>query len=137
MKTVAKAIRLLKMFSAEHEEWGASELGRAVEMDKVIVHRLLRALAEGGLLVQDGETRRYRLGPGLIALVHGNLGSMDLPSLARPHLERLRDETGETILLSETSWWWHFHVRVAKPSGFLQRSVIQFRCIAQLAVGFS
>jgi IclR family KDG regulon transcriptional repressor len=100
MKTVAKAIRLLKMFSAEHEEWGASELGRAVEMDKVIVHRLLRALAEGGLLVQDGETRRYRLGPGLIALVHGNLGSMDLPSLARPHLERLRDETGETILLS-------------------------------------
>jgi|694.fasta_scaffold64800_4 DNA-binding IclR family transcriptional regulator len=100
MKTVAKAIRLLKMFSAEHEEWGASELGRAVAMDKVIVHRLLRALAEGELLVQDATTRRYRMGPGLIALAHRNLGSMDVTSLARPYLERLRDETGETILLS-------------------------------------
>jgi IclR family KDG regulon transcriptional repressor len=100
MKTVAKAIQLLKMFSADHEEWGVSELGRAVNMDKVIVHRLLRALADGGLLVQDAETRRYRIGPGLFALAQRNLGSVDVTALARPYLERLRDETGETILLS-------------------------------------
>jgi IclR family KDG regulon transcriptional repressor len=100
MKTVAKAIHLLKMFSADHEEWGVSELGRAANMDKVIVHRLLRALADGGLLEQDAETRRYRVGPGLFALAQRNRGSVDVTALARPYLEQLRDETGETILLS-------------------------------------
>jgi len=100
MKTVAKAVQLLKMFTPDHDDWGVSELGRAAGINKVIVHRLLRSLAEGEFLAQDPNTRRYRLGAGLIELVRTNLRHVNVAEIAHPFLAALREETGETVLLS-------------------------------------
>lgn len=99
MKTVAKAIKVLKCFTPEHEEWGISELGRATGINKVIVHRLLRSLAAEQFVVQDPVTKRYRLGSGIIELARHSLRDVNVADVARPHLERLREQTNETVLL--------------------------------------
>jgi len=88
------------MFTPENEEWGASDLGRAVDVNKVIVYRLLKTMAEEGFLTQDPKSRRYRLGPGLILLVRNNLQKDNISDLSRPFLETLRDQTKETIMLT-------------------------------------
>jgi DNA-binding IclR family transcriptional regulator len=99
VKTVAKALRVLKYFTPEHEEWGVSEIARASGINKVIVHRILRTFAADRFVAQDARTRRYRLGEGLIEMARRNLQPLDIGDIARPELERLRDATNETVML--------------------------------------
>lgn len=59
------------------------------------VSRLLSALLEAGLLVQDGE-RRYAAGPRLQALGRLLAGAPPLADVVRPELCRLAQATGES-----------------------------------------
>ena len=62
MKTVVKAVTLLKRFSSQKTEWGLSELARATGIDKVIVYRLLGWTPWVGVLLRamDGLRRPLR-----------------------------------------------------------------------------
>lgn len=64
------------------------------------VHRLLASLGAEGLLDQDPDTGTWRLGPEIYVLgaVAANLYVIE--DLARPSLQRLADETGESAFLS-------------------------------------
>ncbi|MEK0417110.1 MAG: IclR helix-turn-helix domain, partial [Pseudomonadota bacterium] len=55
-KTVAKALLILKQFKPGVDDLGASEIGRMLDMDKVIAHRLLKTLAAEEFVVQDPVT---------------------------------------------------------------------------------
>jgi DNA-binding IclR family transcriptional regulator len=62
------------------------------------VHRIVRALCEGGLLAQDPTTERYHLGPTTALL--GQLAIERLGfGLARTELESLVDAVGESVNL--------------------------------------
>ncbi|MGI8808307.1 MAG: IclR family transcriptional regulator [Acidimicrobiales bacterium] len=62
----------------------------ATGLSRATAHRLAVALEVHGLLGRD-EAGRFTLGP--------RLTSVDLPALARPALEALRDTTGESVQL--------------------------------------
>jgi DNA-binding IclR family transcriptional regulator len=62
-------------------------------------HRLLTTLIRQGYCRQNPETGRYALGSKLFQLGEACLGQIDLRMLARPFLERLCRETGETANL--------------------------------------
>ena len=102
MKTVVKAVTLLKRFSSQKTEWGLSELARATGIDKVIVYRLLGTLAREEFVSKDPKSRSYRLGPAVMELANAHAGRVEPLAVARPHLNALRKETGETV---------HFMVR--------------------------
>ena len=102
MKTVVKAITVLKRLASHKAEWGLSELARATGIDKVIVYRLLRALVQEEFVSKDPKNRRYRLGPAVMDLANGRLARVEPLAVARPYLDALRKETGETV---------HFMVR--------------------------
>jgi DNA-binding IclR family transcriptional regulator len=99
MKTAQKAIRLLRQFTRDEPDLGVSELARRLEMDRAGVHRLLRAMMLERFIEQDPETRRYRLGFGLLDVAAVRLSQHGLLNIAPPHLERLRDEIGETVAI--------------------------------------
>lgn len=99
MKTARKAAQLLRQFSRGEPELGVRDLARRLEMDSSSVHRLLRALVDERFVEQDATTRRYRLGFGVLDLAAVRISQHGLLSIAPPHLERLRDETGETVAL--------------------------------------
>jgi len=99
LSSVTTAIRLLKAFSGSEPEIGVSALAQRLGVAKSTVHRLAVTLVAEGLLEQNPETERYRLGIALFGLGTLVRRRMDLSNEARPYLFELRERTRETILL--------------------------------------
>ena len=99
-RTIARAVAILQAFDANKPELGVTEIGHRTGLDKSTVYRLLSALQQGGLIAQDVDTSRYRLGPGLLRLAGLAAQQLDVAHAARVHLVRLADRTGETAKLS-------------------------------------
>jgi IclR family transcriptional regulator, acetate operon repressor len=94
-----RAIRLLKLFTAERPEMSLSELSRGSGLNKTTTHRLLRALQSENLVERNAATSAYSLGPGLMALGVQALASSDLRRRVRPLLKALAKSSGETATL--------------------------------------
>ena len=94
-----RAIRLLKLFTAQAPELQLTEISSLSTLNKTTTHRLLQALLSEELLDRNPGTGAYRLGPGMMALGVQALSSNDLRLRARPLLKRLVEETGETATL--------------------------------------
>lgn len=100
LSSVSTAIALLKSFSESDVEIGISQLAKRLGVAKSTVHRLAMTLVSEGLLEQNPETGRYRLGIGLFRLGSLVRQRMDVSTEARPHLFALRESTGETVHLA-------------------------------------
>jgi DNA-binding IclR family transcriptional regulator len=100
LSSVATAIQLLKAFSEEQVDIGISELARRLGVAKSTVHRLAATLASEGLLEQDRESEKYRLGIALFRLGALVRRRMDISSQGRPYLYALREKTNETVHLA-------------------------------------
>jgi IclR family KDG regulon transcriptional repressor len=100
LSSVATAIRLLKAFSEDEVEIGISALGRRLSLAKSTVHRLAVTLVSEGLLEQDRESGRYRLGIALFRLGALVRRRMDVSNEARPYLYDLRAKTNESVHLA-------------------------------------
>src|SRR5512139_554622 len=96
--TVEKAIDVLFHLHDRAEPWGVSDLGRALQLPKSSVHRLLVSLRRRGLVESD-ERGRYRPGIALLALGLGVLDREPLVAAARPVLESEAARLGETCFV--------------------------------------
>jgi IclR family KDG regulon transcriptional repressor len=99
------AIRLVLMILevlATRTSVGVTELAKQIGATKPRVFRHLRTLVDQGYAVQDQGSERYAAGPRLIALSRVAAITPDegLIRLARPTMQRLRDEFGHTVNLS-------------------------------------
>ena len=79
---------------------GTNEVARRIGVNPSTASRLLATLEDARLVQQVPESGRYRLGLRLLELGNAALGRLDLRALARPQLEALVAETGETATLS-------------------------------------
>jgi DNA-binding IclR family transcriptional regulator len=94
--TVEKAIDVLFHLHERAEPWGVTDLGRALQLPKSSVHRLLVSLRRRGLVESD-EKGRYRPGIALLALGLGVLEREPLVVAARPVLEAEAAHLNETL----------------------------------------
>src|SRR5262249_7901567 len=78
-------------------QWGTSALARKLGLHKSVVHRLLVTLANGGLLIQDPRTGAFALAPTMITLGRRAERGGGLRAIARPILQRLVEESRETV----------------------------------------
>jgi IclR family acetate operon transcriptional repressor len=95
-QSVRNACALLEAIAAE-QPIGVSDLARRTGIDKSAAHRLAVTLHRAGWLHQTGEGR-WRIAPTLAATIT-TAGTESLLDLARPTVQRLRDDTGETAML--------------------------------------
>lgn len=99
VQSLDRAIELLRLISVEHDAGARlSDLVAASSLAQPTVHRLLKQLVEGGLVMQD-DKRRYRLGHfayelGLLASKH-----FVLKDHCAPFLQRISSATGDTAFL--------------------------------------
>lgn len=100
LSSVTTAIHLLKTFSEEEAELGISELAKRLMIAKSTVHRLATALLDEGLLDQNPDTGRYRLGIGLFSLGAQVRTRLDVAAEAKPFLNDLRSKLGENARLA-------------------------------------
>ena len=96
---VERAMRILNVFTDSRLEYGVSDLSHALDINKSTVHGIVQTLSEYRMLEQDPDTRKYRLGPGLIALGGLARTRRDVRQVARPFLEDFMRQTQETVLL--------------------------------------
>jgi len=98
-QSAVRTIRLLKLFTPDAPERPLAEICTASGLNKTTTYRLLQALVSESMLERDAATGTYRLGPGAIALGVQAISGDGLRARARPLLESLATETGETATL--------------------------------------
>src|SRR2546426_12350934 len=79
---------------------GITDLACATGLPKSTTHRLVTALVNEGLLVQDEDSHKYRLSLRITELGANILSSLTVRKLARPILMELRDSTHESVHLA-------------------------------------
>jgi IclR family acetate operon transcriptional repressor len=103
VKRSSSAARVLRVFehTAALQPIGVSALARAIGADKSAVQRDLMTLADAGWIrAAAGAPGRWELTPHVLTLARPPHSTDDLRQRARPALERLRGETGETAYLT-------------------------------------
>jgi len=100
LSSVANAVALLKAFSVDEVELGISALAKRLGIAKSTVHRLASTLVAEGLLEQDPDSGRYRLGIALFRLGALVRQRMDVSSEAKAFLYDLRETTNESVHLA-------------------------------------
>lgn len=100
VKSLAKGLKALEMLIVAGEA-GATDVARALALDKSAASRMLKTLAECGFAVQ-GHDRRYRAGPKLRARDSGSglPGGASIREHARPLLQHIYEATRETAHLA-------------------------------------
>jgi IclR family transcriptional regulator, KDG regulon repressor len=96
VSTIEKAMELLGHFSVARPEIGLSEFCRLAVRDKATTYRHLSALETAGLIEQNPQTRRYRIGPAVLRLAHLREITMPRRAGVRLALPQLADATQET-----------------------------------------
>ncbi len=100
LRSVDRAIAVLKTFSEEEPELGVTELSQRLELSKSTVHRLLASLQRARLVDQDPKTEKYRLGIALVRLAGLVLKQIDVWQVSRPFLRSLAEVCEETVNLA-------------------------------------
>lgn len=94
---IERALSVLEAF-IHRSNWGLSELARHLDLNKTVVYRIVRSLEQRGFLEQPEERGPYSLGPAAVALGR-SVKSRSLVTVARRHLVRAAESTGEAALL--------------------------------------
>jgi DNA-binding MarR family transcriptional regulator len=101
LQTVDRALKLLTLFKEIDQEYRVGEIADTLGIDKSSASRLSATLAQRGFLERAPESEALRLGPELVRL--GALAissSHNLVELAKVTMERLAEETRETVNLA-------------------------------------
>jgi DNA-binding IclR family transcriptional regulator len=120
-----KVVAVLALFDDRTAALEPTAVARATGMSTPTAYRLMKAMAAHGLLGPTG--RGYGLGLTLLHLGQLAALSLDIVSLARPHMVALRDRCNETVELQVRAG----HTRVPVH---LETSTRTVRAAAQVGV---
>jgi DNA-binding IclR family transcriptional regulator len=95
-----RGLRLLRSLTRERPALSLGEIAEINGLPRATAFRLVRTLESLGYLRRTEGGKSYRLGPAVLSLGFEYLASVDLPEIARPALEELRDRTGASAHLA-------------------------------------
>jgi DNA-binding IclR family transcriptional regulator len=98
VQSVQRAAALLDAIADSAEPQTAPDLAERCGLNRSTAWRILATLEDEGLVDRDAATNRYSIGHAIARLAAG--AAETLPRLARPHLEALSRQTGETVSLA-------------------------------------
>ncbi|QDY66250.1 IclR family transcriptional regulator [Glutamicibacter halophytocola] len=97
---IVNVLDVLRCFTVERPLIGVTEIAEQVGLHKSSISRILSTLEQERVVERDEQTRKYRLGVGLIAIAGPLLANLDVRQVAYPILQELRDSTSETAVLN-------------------------------------
>jgi len=97
--SVQRSIDILNLFNSQTPELGTTEIARALGLHKSTVASLVYTLEANGLLTQNPDTRKYRLGLKIVERASAMLDQVEVRQVAHPCLVELRDMWNETVNL--------------------------------------
>jgi DNA-binding IclR family transcriptional regulator len=99
VQSVERIFQLIEHLAAHPTGVSLQRLAEETGLAKSTVHRLLASLVGLGYVVQDEENGHYRLTLKMFELSSGIVNSMEIMDVAKAHLERLSQRTGEAVHL--------------------------------------
>lgn len=99
VRSVDRAATLLLALGESQGEAGVTELARRLGLHKSTASRLLATLQRRGLVEQDDDSGKYRLGLAVVRLGERAERTLDLRGIALPELQRLARLTKESAAL--------------------------------------
>jgi len=99
VKSVEKALQVLKSFSFNSPTLSLTQLSRINGLNKTTVLRILRTLEKHSFVEYLSEDSRYTIGVEVYKLGNVFFYNLDLEKKARPHLTKLANEFKKTIHL--------------------------------------
>lgn len=90
---LVRGLEVLRCFDREHPNLSLGDVARRLGWRRTEPFRFLHTLESLGYLRRDPVTKRYELTPKVLEIGFAALANLQLPELAQPYLERLRDRT--------------------------------------------
>lgn len=97
---IVNVIDVLRCFTVENPTAGVTEIADQVGLHKSSISRILSTLEAERVVERDEQTRKFRLGTGLIAIAGPLLANLHVRRIAYPLLNELAKATGETAVLN-------------------------------------
>ena len=100
-RSLEKALEILLAFLPHNAEMGTVELSDKVGFHRSTVNRVLHVLEKYGFVQQNPETKKFILGHSIVDLGSAVRQSLNgnLTRIARPFIDALRTQLGETVVL--------------------------------------
>jgi DNA-binding IclR family transcriptional regulator len=124
-RTILRASSILQALKGDRSARGVrlTELAQQCGLEKSTTHRLLAALIAEGLVEQDPDTERYRLGIALLELGMAVHQRLDIRQEALPVLRAVADRAEETVHLGVARGGHVVYLdKVESPHAFQMRS---------------
>lgn len=100
VRAASHTLDVLDYLATRQGEAGVTEVGQALGVHKSTASRLLATMEARRYVSRNGTTGKYSLGMRLVELSKVKLDRLDLRAHARPFLEELVSNTGETSHLA-------------------------------------
>lgn len=98
MSGLAKGLRVVEAFSAEHPRLSISQAADIAGLDRATTRRCLLTLNELGYAAYDG--KYFTVTPKVLRLGTGCLATMPLPRIVQPVLDKLSEDIGHSTSVS-------------------------------------
>jgi len=122
--TIERAADVLFLFAeGDQPTLGVTEISKALDISKAVVHRILTSLRERDLIVVDGDSRRYALGPAVLKLAAAYRDRLDIRLLALDTMQQLSAVTHETATMSVRNGDTRVYVDQVTPSREVKMTV--------------
>lgn len=111
LSTLARGLTVLRAFSKERPEMTLTEVASVTNLSPAVARRCLNTLLELGYVGKRGN--KFLLSPTVMVFASAFLESMNLEEVIRPHLQVVRDATGDSssmAVLSEGHILYLLHV---------------------------
>lgn len=99
IEALARGLEVIRHFGPDGADMSLSEVAAASSLARPTARRILLTLAELGYVSAYGG--RYSLTPRVLELGMAYVGSLGLWDMARPHLQRLVSQTGESSSMAQ------------------------------------
>lgn len=100
VQAIDRAVQILQCFSEKRPELKLVEISDELGLNKSTVHGIISTLKYHGLIEQDEETQKYRLGVYLMQLGDLVSRSIDVVGIARPFITDICNQVEETVHLA-------------------------------------
>jgi DNA-binding IclR family transcriptional regulator len=100
VRALTRGLAILQLFDVDHREWTIDEMAEQTGLVRMTAYRMARTLEGMAFLVRDPATNRYRLGPATLAMTYVADNHTAFTGAARPFLEALLEQTGESVTLA-------------------------------------
>ena len=114
-----RGLKILRKFNRDRTEISAPIVAKELGIPRSTVFRLMQTLDHMGFIEKVKNSGNYRLGIGVLSLGFEFLASLEITEIARPILEKLRDDTGfSSHLVIRDGWDVIFVIKATAKSTF-------------------